>query len=198
MRSCLRRVGDLEVSNRRIERIVDSIALVAVQISMLAVSGSIEAARAAERGQGFAVVSSDIRALARDAAGSADRIRDIVRSIQDGAAAVRRALEQVIVTAESETRKNRTLLSSLAAVEEDVTQLEQANIAIARGADEILVSAQEAAQGSRQVAAAAEQADRAASEAATAARQQARGAEDLAAAVEDIASLAEALQDAAA
>ena len=56
--------GALEGSGRRIERIVDRIALVAVQINMLAVSGSVEAARAGDAGRGFSVVSADIRALA--------------------------------------------------------------------------------------------------------------------------------------
>ncbi|KAB1072582.1 methyl-accepting chemotaxis protein [Methylobacterium planeticum] len=194
-RACLGKVGALETSSRRIERIVDSIALVAVQISMLAVSGSIEAARAGERGQGFAVVSTDIRSLARDAARSADRIRDTVRTIQDGAAAVRRALELVVGAAEAEILKNRALLDGLATVEDDLRQLHRANADIAQGSEEILVATQEVLKGAQQVAAAAEQADRAASEAATAARQQARGAEDLAAAVEDIAALADELRD---
>ncbi len=53
---------------RKIEKIVDAIALIAVQTSMLAVSGSVEAARAGDSGRGFAIVSNDIRSLAREAA----------------------------------------------------------------------------------------------------------------------------------
>ncbi|XYD11833.1 methyl-accepting chemotaxis protein (plasmid) [Methylobacterium sp. NMS12] len=184
----------MESSNRRIEKIVGSIALVAVQVNMLAVSGAIEAARAGEGGRGFAVVSNDIRALSRDAAENADRIRDTVRGIQDGVAAVRRALEQVISAAEAEVQRNRTLVANLGGVEEDVRQLEAGNADITAGADAIVLAAREALKGSHQIAAAAEQADRASSEAATAARQQSRGAEDLAASIEEIASLADELQ----
>src|SRR5690606_6837981 len=57
-------VARLGVAGRKVEKIVDSIALIGVQTSMLAVSGSVEAARAAESGQGFANVSSEIRKLA--------------------------------------------------------------------------------------------------------------------------------------
>ncbi len=193
-RAYLGRVGEFERSNRRIEKIVGSIALVAVQVNMLAVSGSVEAARAGEGGRGFAVVSNDIRALARDAAENADRIRDTVRDIQDGVAAVRRALEQVVTAAEAEVQRNRTLVATLGGVEADVLRLEAGYVEITVGADDIVISAREALKGAQQVASAAEQADRASSEAATAARQQSRGAEDLAASIEEIAALADELQ----
>jgi methyl-accepting chemotaxis protein len=193
-RSYLGRIGELEGSNRRIEKIVGSIALVAVQVNMLAVSGAIEAARAGEGGRGFAVVSNDIRALARDAAENSDRIRDTVRDIQDGVAAIRRALEQVVTSAEVEVQRNRTLVATLGGVEADVLRLEASYVEITASADATVLSARETLKGAQQVASAAEQADRASSEAATAARQQSRGAEDLAASVEEIAALADELQ----
>ncbi|WP_375410140.1 methyl-accepting chemotaxis protein [uncultured Methylobacterium sp.] len=193
-RDCLTRIGELEGSNRRIEKIVGSIALVAVQVNMLAVSGAIEAARAGEGGRGFAVVSNDIRALARDAAANADRILDTVRDIQDGVGAVRRALEQVVGASETEAQRNRALIATLADVEGNVARLEDGNADVLSGADAIVIAAREGLKGSQQIAAAAEQADRASSEAATAARQQSKGAEDLAASIEEIASLADELQ----
>jgi len=193
-RACLNRIGELEGSNRRIEKIVGSIALVAVQVNMLAVSGAIEAARAGEGGRGFAVVSNDIRVLARDAAANADRILDTVRDIQDGVGAVRRALEQVVDASETEAHRNRALIATLASVEDDVARLEDSNADVLSGADAIVIAAREGLKGSQQIAAAAEQADRASSEASTAARQQSKGAEDLAASIEEIAALADELQ----
>ncbi|MCJ2132755.1 methyl-accepting chemotaxis protein [Methylobacterium sp. J-026] len=193
-RACLARIGELEGSNRRIDKIVGSIALVAVQVNMLAVNGSIEAARAGEGGRGFAVVSNDIRALARDAAENAERIRDTVRDIQDGVAAVRRALEQVVTASETEVQRNRGLVTTLVGVGDDVAKLEAGNADVLSGADAIVIAAREGLKGAQQIAAAAEEADRASGEAATAARQQSRGAEDLAASIEEIASLADELQ----
>ncbi|GEP12201.1 chemotaxis protein [Methylobacterium gnaphalii] len=193
-RACLDRIGELEGSNRRIEKIVSSIAIVAVQVNMLAVSGAIEAARTGEGGRGFSVVSNEIRALARDAAANADRILDTVRDIQGGVAAVRRALEQVSAASEAEAQRSQGLLATLTAVENDVARLEAGNADVLSGAKAIVSAARDALKGSQQIAAAAEQANRAASEAATAARQQSRGAEDLAASIEEIAALADELQ----
>lgn len=181
-------------SGRRIEKIVDGIALVAVQTTMLAVSGSIEAARAGEAGRGFAIVSGDIRHLARDASDNADRIKDVVRQIRDQITIVRRDLEQGAGIAEAEVIKNTLTAERLGAVEADVTELRQGTAAILAGSERILSAVREVRMGAQQVAAVAEEAGSAAAQAAAAARQQARGAEDLAAAIEEIASLADELQ----
>lgn len=187
-------MGALDESGRRIEKIVDSIALVAIQTNMLAVSGSIEAARAGEAGRGFAIVSGDIRNLARDASENADRIKDVVRQIRDQITSVRRDLEQSAVISEAELAKNNLVAERLRAVESDVAGLRQGSTAILAGSEAILAAVREVRLGTQQIAAVAEQAGSAATQAATAARQQARGAEDLAAAIEEIASLADELQ----
>ena len=59
-------IAGLEAVSRDVDKIVDGIGMVSIQTNMLAVSGSVEAARAGDLGKGFAVVSKDIRNLARD------------------------------------------------------------------------------------------------------------------------------------
>jgi methyl-accepting chemotaxis protein len=193
-RSSLGLITALDHVSRRIDKIVDSISLVSIQTNMLAVSGSVEAARAGDFGKGFAVVSKDIRSLARDSGENAGRIKDTVRAIQDQIAAVRRDLEQIISAAEVENQKNGAVLSSLGVVEADMNEIAVGNQQILAGAEAILLSMKEAVRGAQQVAAVAEEAGSASAQAAAAARQQARGAEDLAAAIEEIASLAEDIQ----
>jgi methyl-accepting chemotaxis protein len=195
-RSSLDVISSLETVGRRIDKIVDGIALVAVQTSMLAVSGAVEAARAGESGRGFAVVSGDIRSLAREAAESADRVKDTVRNVIDQIASVRRDLEQIIGAAEGEVERNRSLFGALEAVDRDVQALALGSEAILQGADAIQVAVGQASAGARQIAAAAEQASSASRQAAAASAEQARGAEDLAAAIEEIASLADELKSA--
>jgi methyl-accepting chemotaxis protein len=187
-------MGGLDESGRRIEKIVDGIALVAVQTNMLAVSGSIEAARAGEAGRGFAIVSGDIRNLARDASENAERIKDVVRQIRDRITVIRRDLEQSAAISETEVAKNTLIAERLGAVEADVAAIRQGSAAILSGSQAILTSVREVRLGTQQVATVAEEAGSAAAQAATAAREQARGAEDLAAAIEEIASLADELQ----
>jgi methyl-accepting chemotaxis protein len=193
-RASLTAITRIEGAARKIEKTVDTIALIGVQTSMLAVSGSVEAARAGESGRGFAVVSNDIRNLAREASVNVEQAKDTVRGIVGQIGILKSDLQQISATAEAEMQKNQGASISLRQLAEDVTALGAASKSILEGTDKILSATVEIAQAARQVASAAEEASVASREAAAAADQQSRGAEDLAAAVEEIASLAEAMR----
>jgi methyl-accepting chemotaxis protein len=194
MRQSLELIAGLENISRNIDKIVDGIGMVSIQTNMLAVNGSVEAARAGEFGKGFAVVSKDIRSLARDSGENAAGIKDTVVAIQSQITAVRRELEGVIASAAAENQKTDAVLASFDVVQKDVAQIAAGNGQIGASAEAILGSMKDVAQSARQVASVAEEAASASAEAAAAAKQQARGAEDLAAAIEEIASLAETIQ----
>ena len=189
----LDQIERLEQASQQIDKIVDKIALVAVQTTMLAVSGAVEAARAGEAGRGFSLVSSDIRALALEATESADQVKDTVRSIIKQIGSVRRNLEHLIEGGVPEAEKSRFLFLLLDNVDGDMSALLAANLSIQDGSDAIDDAIAETLNGAQQIAAAATEASQAARQAALAAREQARGAEDLAAAIEEIASLADHL-----
>jgi len=193
-RAVLGTIARLETVGRRIEKIVNGISLIVVQTTMLAVSGSIEAARAGAAGRGFATVSNDIRGLAREAAESADSIKDTVGGILEQIASVRRDLEQIVAAVDIEVQANRSLKAVFAKVTEEASSLGDATREILHSADQILSSTVETAAGARQISSAAEQASAASRQAAQASAEQARGAEDLAAAIEEIASLADELR----
>lgn len=188
--SVVQRLGGV---GRNIEKVVDAIALIAVQTGMLAVSGLVEAARAGDAGKGFAIVSNDIRALARDASANVERAKDTVRGVLDRITLLRSELEQIVGSAENAVQTNRGISATLQKVADEVAAIRAGNATIVSGAAEILAATIESSAGARQVAAASEEASSAAREAAIAATEQARGAEDLAAATEEIASLAEEL-----
>jgi methyl-accepting chemotaxis protein len=187
-------INRLETIGRRIEKIVGGIALVTVQTSMLAVSGSVEAARAGDSGRGFAVVSSDIRSLAREAAQNIEQAADTVRGILDQIALLKGALLQIVASSEMEIQNNRTVSASLQKISDDVDSLGTASRVIIEGADGILAAAIDMSAAARQIATAAEEASAASRQAATAATEQSQGAEDLAAAIEEIALLADELK----
>jgi methyl-accepting chemotaxis protein len=193
-RASMSAITRLEAVGRRIEKMIDAITLVAVQTSMLAVSGSVEAARAGESGRGFAVVSNEIRGLARDASANVERAKDGVRGILDQIGILKGELQQITATTEVEVQKNESVAASLLQLADDVTALSVAGKSILEGTDKVLSATTEIAQAAQQVAAAAEEASVASREAAAAANEQSRGAEDLAAAIEEIASLADAMQ----
>jgi len=149
MRQSLELIADLEKVCRNIDKIVDGIGMVSVQTNMLAVNGSVEAARAGEFGKGFAVVSKDIRSLARDSGENAAGIKDTVVAIQSQIAAVRRELEGVIASAEAENQKTFAVLASFDVVQKDVAQIAAGNSQIGASAEAILVSRKDVAQSAR-------------------------------------------------
>jgi len=193
-RESMRQIKDLELVSRKIDKIVDAITQVSIQTNMLAVNGSIEAARAGEYGKGFVVVATDIRNLAHDSAENADRIKDMVKSIQDQIALVGRDLGEIMSTASGEVEKAKSITANLTKIESDVLQVVRGNEDAMNAAQEIVAALAQIKVGVEQVSSAAQQAEKAAEQAAAAARQQSQGAEELSAAIEEIASLADELQ----
>ncbi|GLY04728.1 MULTISPECIES: methyl-accepting chemotaxis protein [Actinoplanes] len=194
----VRKVTELEQISRRIDKIVDAIANVSIQTNMLAVNGSVESARAGEFGKGFAVVSTDIRNLARDSADNADRIKDLVKSVQDRIGEVRSDLEETSRLSLAEAESAKTTTARLEEIERDMQQVRGGNQEVREGAKQIAGSLAEIRSGLDQISSSANEAEQLAAQSATAAREQAQGAEELAAAVEEIAALADELQNNAA
>lgn len=195
-KASIKQIKDLELVSRRIDKIVDAITTVSIQTNMLAVNGSIEAARAGEFGKGFVVVATDIRNLAHDSAENADRIKDLVKAVQDQISVVGRDLEEITATALGEVEKAKISTGNLVSIETDIADVEKGTQEILTASNEIAAATAQVKKGMEQIASAAQQADKASTEAATAAKQQSQGAEELAAAIEEIASLADELQSA--
>jgi methyl-accepting chemotaxis protein len=183
-------IAALVSTGRRIEKIADGLAMVAVQTNMLGVSGAVEATRAGGTGRGFAMVAGDIRKLSQQASGNAARAKDTVQTVHDHLASVRRDLDQIVGAAETEIARNRALTDRFGVVVADLQSVEAIDGAIAGGTVAMLRSAGEIRTGTEQIAQAASLASDAAREAASSARQQALASEELAAAIEEIASIA--------
>jgi methyl-accepting chemotaxis protein len=189
-------VKDLELVSRKIDKIVDAITQVSIQTNMLAVNGSIEAARAGEYGKGFVVVATDIRNLAHDSAENADRIKDMVKSIQDQIGLVGRDLSAIVASALAEVQMAKAITAGLIRIENDVAEIQKGNQAAVAAALEIAAAVVQVKKAVEQVSTAAAEAEKAAEQAAAAAKQQSQGAEELSSAIEEIASLADELQTA--
>jgi len=71
-------LDSIKRESRNVEKTVRNISNSIIQLNMLAISGSIEAARAGDFGKGFAVVSADIRNLAQDSETNTEKINDII------------------------------------------------------------------------------------------------------------------------
>src|SRR6476659_6087339 len=75
-------VDRLRESSAAIGNVVNLIAQIARQTTLLALNSTIEAARAGAAGRGFAVVATEVKALERDAAGSVDAVHRISQAIE--------------------------------------------------------------------------------------------------------------------
>lgn len=87
---------------RNVDKTVSSISNSIIQLNMLAISGSIEAARAGDFGKGFAVVSADIRNLAKDSESNTEKINDTIESMNAEIDTVRTDWLKLLVNQEGE------------------------------------------------------------------------------------------------
>jgi methyl-accepting chemotaxis protein len=188
---------DLELVSRRIDKIVEAISTVSIQTNMLAVNGAIEAARAGEFGKGFVVVATDIRNLAHDSSENADRIKDLVKAVQDQIGVVGRDLNEIVSSAVAEVEKAKATTNDLVSIESDILVVEKGTQEILAASDEIAAAIAQVKKGIEQISAAATEADKAATEASGAASSSRRARKTWQQPSKRSASLADELQSAA-
>ncbi|HEY5583311.1 MAG TPA: methyl-accepting chemotaxis protein [Ruminiclostridium sp.] len=188
-------IKSLEETTRRIDKIVDAIVNVTIQTNMLAVNGSIEAARAGEFGRGFSVVAVDIRALANESAENTDKIKDLVRGIQNQIQRVSADTDLSSKNSFAEVEKSKKTTHNLNIIEDSMIKMLAGANEIQKGSEESQVALEQARKGVEQIAAAAEEANSAARQASVAAAEQAKGMQELSEAIEDISGLADELQN---
>lgn len=112
-------VQSLAVVAGRIDNVVKLIGDVAEQTNLLALNATIEAARAGEAGKGFAVVASEVKALASQTAKATADISVELKTVRDGTARVVDAIQAV-----SEVIRNLREISG--AIQHSVNQQQQA------------------------------------------------------------------------
>lgn len=108
---------------KSVEKTVSSISNSIVQLNMLAISGSIEAARAGDFGKGFAVVSSDIRNLAKDSESNTEKINDIVESMNSEIDTVKNDWGNLLTSQDSEQSNIDTLINDISKIIEMLVDL---------------------------------------------------------------------------
>lgn len=88
-------VKQLAASAEKIGEVVSLISDIAEQTNLLALNATIEAARAGEAGKGFAVVASEVKALATETAKATDEIAQQVGEIQGATGGAVEAIEGI-------------------------------------------------------------------------------------------------------
>ena len=99
-----KKVKRLGESSQKISHVVSLINQIAMQTNLLAINAGIEAQRAGEEGQGFAVVAEEVAALATRSSDATTEIEEIVSLIQRETSEVVKAMELGITQVVEETR----------------------------------------------------------------------------------------------
>ena len=98
---------------KNVDKTVGNISNSIIQLNMLAISGSIEAARAGEFGKGFAVVSTDIRSLAKDSESNTEKINDTIEGMNAEIALVQGDWTSLLSNQDEEKGKLDILVSEM-------------------------------------------------------------------------------------
>lgn len=123
--------GHLLDQTRQVGDIVETVRDLATQSHVLSLNASIEAARAGDAGQGFAVVAREVRALAEQSGQSAGRIRVMIEGILAAVQVTRTRTEQGKGDMASSLGQIRASAESLRAIGEIVKETSDAALQIA-------------------------------------------------------------------
>ncbi|MEH2568338.1 methyl-accepting chemotaxis protein [Bradyrhizobium sp. AZCC 2289] len=159
------RVSELSRAASRIGDVVELINTIAEQTNLLALNATIEAARAGEAGRGFAVVASEVKALAEQTSKATGEIGQQITGIQAATQDSVNAIKEISGTIERLAEISSTIA---AAVEEQ-----------GAATQEISRNVQQAAQGTQQVSANITDVQRGASETGSASSQVLSAAQSL-------------------
>ncbi|MBE9212123.1 GAF domain-containing protein [Plectonema cf. radiosum LEGE 06105] len=99
-----KKVKLLGESSQKISHVISSINQIAMQTNLLAINAGIEATRAGEQGQGFAIIAEEIAVLASRSGDATAEIEEVVTNIQRETSEVVKAMELGIAQVVEETR----------------------------------------------------------------------------------------------
>jgi Methyl-accepting chemotaxis protein len=187
-------VESLQDKIRRIEKIVDTIQNVSIQTNMLAVNGFVEAATAGEHGRGFSVVAGDIRNLATESAENADKIKDLVRDVQNQMTKVIAEISQ----SEGASREAAGFIPQAVAKNQQVTdaleEIDRVRQQFYAGTEVIKNAGEINNEQVKSVEAIVERVNERIQEANQVSQEQAKAIDELASSIEEIASIADEMQ----
>ncbi|MEI6440215.1 MAG: HAMP domain-containing methyl-accepting chemotaxis protein [Alphaproteobacteria bacterium] len=125
---------EIESSSKQIAQIMGVIDEIAFQTNLLALNAGVEAARAGDAGRGFAVIASEVRALALRSADAAKAIKNLLqvseRHVDNGVSHVSKTGKALNVFVDQFTRIDSMISNIAASTQEQSAALSQVNFAV--------------------------------------------------------------------
>ncbi len=187
-------IENLQDKIRRIEKIVDTIQNVSIQTNMLAVNGFVEAATAGDHGRGFSVVAGDIRNLAAESAENADKIKDLVRDIQNQMSKVIGEIAQSEVASKEANNAVPMAVAKNTVVTNSLEEIDRIRHQLYTAMEAIKAEVETSGQQVKEVAGVIEDVKNQIQEASQVSQEQAKAIDELASSIEEIASIADEMQ----
>ena len=138
----VKKLGD---NSQQIGEIIDTISGIADHTNLLALNAAIEAVRAGEQGKGFAVVADEVRKLATASQESAEKIRNLIQSLQENTEAAVKAMEGGTAEVRQGTEKIRevgsqfdSILEMVTTAKENIDRMAPQVAEMSRGAEKIV------------------------------------------------------------
>jgi heme-based aerotactic transducer len=138
-------VTQLEARIDEIDEIVDVINELAEETNILALNASIEAARAGQAGEGFAVVANEVKNLAEDSQTHAQEIETMIEEIQSDTAETVAQLEATTAEIDDGIEQVETAMEKLDEIVDAVTETAQNVLEVSDATDEQAESTSEIA-----------------------------------------------------
>lgn len=179
-----KKVKRLGESSQQISRVVSLINQIAVQTNLLAINAGLEAAKAGEEGQGFAIVAEEVGELAARSAEATQEIEKVVATIQQETSQVVEAMEQSTVRVVEGTKLVEEAKRSLQEIVDVSRQIDELVQSISEATVSQVATSAAVSQVMQQVTLVSEHTSSSSRQVATAIQQTAAIAQELQASVE--------------
>lgn len=195
-RTVIREIEELELRSRDIEQVISVINEIAAQTNLLSLNASIEAARAGESGRGFAVVAEEIRKLAEQSVTASNRIKDIIRQVQDKTKDTVSSAKQARGIVKSQVEALTKTVTAFENINEHVSDLLNNLDQITEGVSGIEKAKEESMDSIRNISAVSQQTAASAEEVSATAIEQISSVENLSKSADELAGQANELEGA--
>jgi methyl-accepting chemotaxis protein len=171
-------MNSLHQSAVEINKVTETIKMIALQTNLLALNATIEATSAGEAGKGFAVVANEIKELANQSGKAAEgittKIEGIQVSIRDAVEMIKNVAEvigtinssagRIAESVEKQTQAARTISMNVKEASKGVGEIARSIAEVASGANDMSKNVGEASQGAGAVSKNASEASKASNE----------------------------------